>query len=548
MKKSKILWIAAGILFLSSCLSAQKSTVVIAEVLYDSPLAHSVSTVHEGEFISLYNYEEEDVNIGGWRVQVIDLMSTTQRTYNYIIPNRIVLPAFSLAVIAPRSSNSTFDVGAFYDSEDSDSSDNITLYTQNLVFPDTRSLIRIYNAQNKVQDELMYDGISEPLSGESFLRADNGYCPSRPGSESVSIQRKSIEVKETGHIISQTDYLSEIANPVQLYSFLLEECSYASDAKGSNTLVPDEVTLTGTVTKDQERKASNITSSQVIAGGKTVYLAEEEVVLGPGFEVKSGAEFDLTIERDSFHIVPMLTYNLHGKHTPDYGVHAKYINQSGAAVVSVQEVRRARRFKKLKEETGMDGKMCTTIKVFGVKYGIGMLWDKDRVGAPVRITKTTMKTPKLGKESDKRRGWIVAEFPELCFVATHLSQEESYRQKMITKILNNNIINDCKKIKKPIYIAGDMNNGPYSNIIKIFIDSGFQVLNDPTMVTCPREDDTTGKEGSVIDLIIEYNYKEIMYRRLIDRGIPIPEKDRVKWMYKDKVSDHFPYFVKVKIK
>lgn len=548
MKKSRVLWIAAGILFLSTCLSAQKSTVVIAEVLYDSPLAYSVSTVHEGEFISLYNYEEEDVNIGGWRVQVTDLTSTQKSISTYTIPANTVLPAFSLAVIAPRRSNSTFDVGAFYGSEDSDSSGNITLYTQNLVFPDTRSRIRIYDAQNRVQDELTYDGITEPLAGESSLRADNGYCPGRPGNESVSIQRKSIKLNEAGHTISQSDYHSGTANPVQLYSFLLDEYSYASEAKGSNSLVPVEENLTGTVTGNQERKASHITSSQVISGGKTIYLAEEEVVLAPGFEVKDGAEFEVTVERESFHIVPMLTYNLQGKHTPDYGVHAKYINQSGAAVVSVQEVRRAQRFKKLKEKTGMDGKMCTTIKIFGVKYGIGMLWDKDRVGTPERITKTTMETPKTDNEKDKSRGWIVAEFPEFCFVATHLSQEESYRRQMVQKILNNNIINNCKSVKKPIYIAGDMNSRPYSAIIRVFIDSGFQVLNDPNTVTCPEEGDKTGKKGSVIDLILEYNYKENVYHRLIERGIPIPEEDRVKWMYTDKVSDHFPYFVKVKIK
>lgn len=548
MKKSRVLWIAAGILFLSTCLSAQKSTVVIAEVLYDSPLAYSVSTVHEGEFISLYNYEEEDVNIGGWRVQVTDLTSTQKSISTYTIPANTVLPAFSLAVIAPRRSNSTFDVGAFYGSEDSDSSGNITLYTQNLVFPDTRSRIRIYDAQNRVQDELTYDGITEPLAGESSLRADNGYCPGRPGNESVSIQRKSIKLNEAGHTISQSDYHSGTANPVQLYSFLLDEYSYASEAKGSNSLVPVEENLTGTVTGNQERKASHITSSQVISGGKTIYLAEEEVVLAPGFEVKDGAEFEVTVERESFHIVPMLTYNLQGKHTPDYGVHAKYINQSGAAVVSVQEVRRAQRFKKLKEKTGMDGKMCTTIKIFGVKYGIGMLWDKDRVGTPERITKTTMETPKTDNEKDKSRGWIVAEFPEFCFVATHLSQEESYRRQMVQKILNNNIINNCKSVKKPIYIAGDMNSRPSSAIIRVFIDSGFQVLNDPNTVTCPEEGDKTGKKGSVIDLILEYNYKENVYHRLIERGIPIPEEDRVKWMYTDKVSDHFPYFVKVKIK
>ncbi|MDE5574955.1 MAG: lamin tail domain-containing protein [Bacteroidales bacterium] len=543
MKKSRVLWIAAGILFLSTCLTAQKSTVVIAEVLYDSPLAYSVSTVHEGEFISLYNYEEEDVNIGGWRVQVTDLTSTQKSIATYTIPANTVLPAFSLAVIAPRRSNSTFDVGAFYGSEDSDSSGNITLYTQKLVFPDTRSLIRIYDAQNKVQDELTYDGISEPLSGKAFLRADNGYCPSRPGSESVSIQRKSIEVKETGHTISQTDYFSGTANPVQLYSFLLDEYSYASEAKGSNSLVPVNKTLTGTVTKNQEEKASNITSSQVIVSGKSVYLAEEEVVLGPGFEVKDGAEFEVIVERDSFHVVPMLTYNLWGKHTPDYGVHAKYINQSGAAVVSVQEVYGKNRFKKLKKATGMDGKMCILTTPSGIKCGIGMLWNKNRVGNKNQMIEKKIKTPKDG--SNKKRGYILAEFPEFCFVATHYSLSSFHREEMTKSILNEDIIKNCINTGKPIYVAGDMNiNTQQEKAITIFNDNGFKVLND----LVSKDHQTQPQHNKSIDLILEYNCSENIYHRLIERGIPILEKDREDWLYNDKVSDHFPYFVKVKTK
>lgn len=550
MRNSKLLCIAASLFLFITGLSAQNSTVVIAEVLYDSPWAFPESNLSKGEFVSLYNYEEDDVNIGGWRVQVTDLINSTQQTYTYTIPANTILPAFSLAVIASRCAGSSFNIGDFYGSEDSDESGNITLYTQDLVFPNTRSLIQIYDAQNNIQDELRYDGNTDSLPGEKLLRAYNGAVHTfLLGDRLVSIQRKSIKIKEEKHTISRDDYYSGQDHFVQLYSFLPEEYSSTSGRKGPSSLVPENETLDGTVTKNQEKKASNITSSQVITGGKTVYLAEEKVVLEPGFEVKNGAEFELTVERDSFHVVPMLTFNLWGNHSKvSYATRANYIVQSNAAIVSIQEVRGASNFKTLKKKTGMDGKMCTTINAIFVKYGIGMLWDRNRVGSPRRIATATMKTPKVGSEKDSHRGWIVAEFPEFCFVATHLSQEESYRRKMVQKILNNNIVNDCKSDQKPIYIAGDMNNGPYSNVIKIFIDSGFQVLNDPNTVTCPKEGDKTGKKGSVIDLVLEYNYKENVYHRLIERGIPIPEEDRIKWMYTDKVSDHFPYFVKVKIK
>lgn len=542
MRNSKLLWIVAGLFLFITGLFAQNSTVVIAEVLYDSPWTFPESNLSKGEFISLYNYEEEDVNIGGWRVQVTNLMNSTQNTYTYTIPANTILPAFSLAVIASRCSGSTFDIGDFFGSEDSDSSGNITLYTQDLVFPNTRSLIQIYDAQNNIQDELRYDGNTDSLPGETLLRAYNGAVnPFLLGDRLVSIQRKSIKIKDAKHTISRDDYYSGQDHFVQLYSFLPEEYSFASSSKGPNTLFPEDETLDGTVTKNQEKKASNITSSQVIASGKTVYLAEEKVVLAPGFEVKNGAEFELTVERDSFHVVPMLTYNLWGKHTPDYGVHAKYINQSGAAVVSVQEVVGEKRFKKLKEKTGMDGKMCI-LTTSGVKSGIGMLWDKNRTGDTKQIIEKKIKTP---QDVNKKRGYIIAEFPEFCFVATHFSLSYAHRVEMTKSILNENIIKSCINTGKPIYVAGDMNSVPSGNDIKIFIDSGFRLLNDTTTITFPRGNVTT---GTVIDLILEYNYKENVYHHLIERGIPIPKEDRVKWRYEDKVSDHFPYFVKVKTK
>ena len=539
MRNSKFLWIATGLFLFITGLLAQNSTVVIAEVLYDSPFAFSESSLNKGEFISLYNYEEDDVNIGGWRVQITDLMNSTQNTYTYTIPNNTILPAFSLAVIASRCAGSTFNIGDFYSSEDSDESGNITLYTQDLVFPNTRSLIQIYDAQNNIQDELRYDGNTDSLPGETLLRAYNGDVnPFLLGDRLVSIQRKSIKIEDARHTISRDDYSGQ-AHFVQLYSFLPEEYSYGSTRKGPNTLVPEDEALTGTITNNQEKKASNITSSQVIVSGKSVYLAEEKVVLEPGFEVKNGAEFHLTVDRDSFHVVPILTYNLWGKNTPDYGVHAKYINLSGTAIVSVQEVQGAQRFKTLKKKTGMDGTMCTTINGIFVKYGIGMLWDKSRVGSPSRIKKSRTATL-LKEDGDTYRGYIMAEFPEFCFIATHFNATDDCCERMTKKIFNEDIFKDCKG-KKPIYIAGDMNNEPGSTAIKRFTDEGFRILNDIN-----SEDHKT--IGRHIDLIMEHNNNQDKgYYKLIDRGIPLTEEQKKEWR-NNKVSDHFPYFVKVKMK
>ncbi|MDE5703907.1 MAG: hypothetical protein K2H70_03685, partial [Bacteroidales bacterium] len=92
---------------------------------------------------------------------------------------------------------------------------------------------------------------------------------------------------------------------------------------------------------------------------------------------------------------------------------------------------------------------------------------------------------------------------------------------------------------KPVYIAGDLNEDPRQGCILIFKDNGFKVLND-------RDDPShaTGSGGGYVDLILEHNVKP--NHQLLDRGIPLSDEERATW--RDNVSDHFPYRVKVKIR
>ncbi len=54
--------------------------------------------------------------------------------------------------------------------------------------------------------------------------------------------------------------------------------------------------------------------------------------------------------------------------------------------------------------------------------------------------------------------------------------------------------------------------------------------------------------GRYIDLIMEYNdNQDNGYYKLIERGIPLTKEQKKEWK-DNKVSDHFPYFVKVKMK
>ena len=296
---------------------------------------------------------------------------------------------------------------------------------------------------------------------------------------------------------------------------------------------PANSTVSGTVTGNNDVRASTINSTQIISSGKTDYWAENEIVLNPGFEVKADATFTANMERDSLHHVKMLTYNLWGNHS-DYTEHAKVIKNSGADVVSVQEVKYETNFDKLKEGSGLSGKMCATINVLGIKYGIGMLWNENVVGAPIETKEEVIPTPTDIDIDDKKRGFIVAEFQDFCFVATHYGLKDENKLKQSNAILNNTLVQKCFNSRKPVYIAGDLNDEPdKASIIKLK-DNGFEVLNkigDPTHATL---------WGTHIDLILERNSKPD--HKTIERGIPVETGDS--WT----LSDHFPYMVRVKVK
>lgn len=538
------------------CLSlpcwAQTSTVVIAEVMYDHPLYdnETVSVGHTGEFMSLYNYGEENVDIGGWRVVIAGLAGSRGQTA-YTIPSNTVLPGMSLAVIASCPARSTFDIGNFYGMDDSAASGNIVLYTATLAYPDTRSRIRVYNARNEVEDEVVYDGMSAALAGEPLLRAENAVNPKRPMSSTVSIQRKKIMVNEGQRVISRNDYYAYGSEQtVQLFNYSPDDYSETPSPSVMIAPVPDDLELSGTVTENTEYRTTTITSSQVIESGKTTYMAEEGIYLAPGFEVREGAGFEAIVHGDSVHLVTMLTYNTHGKHTY-YVKHAEVIRNSKADVAAIQEMRGVNKLEILREHTGLSGDRCYTIKI--AHYGIGLFWNPDKVGNPLAKSYKTVKTN--DKWYEKKRAYMVAEFNDFCFVSTHYSSKPEGREKMSRKILGDSLVQSCVAADKPVYIAGDLNESPDGSrdnqnqeakgpAIKILTDYGFEVLNDTAFAS--NSTHATRPTGAHIDLILEHNVKP--NHKTIDRGIPIPQEERDKWLKEDKISDHFPYSVKVKIR
>ena len=311
----------------------------------------------------------------------------------------------------------------------------------------------------------------------------------------------------------------------------------------SQTTTPANQSLSGTQTGYNEYEALNsIQSTQVINSGTTTYTAGNEIVLKPGFHAKPGSKFEAVID-DVSNRLTIMTYNLWSN--DKISEHAEVITKSGADIIAIQEMRKTPNFNSLKNKTGLNGEFYV-LKGGGwaifewmiPDYGIALLW-KPTLGTPI-IHKKYIDIPGGGSDNDSRRGYIIAEFNDYCFISTHYSLNPEQRIEMTNKILNETIVQSYKNSGKPVYIGGDFNEQPHEPAISMFTNpsNGFEVLNDtfsPTHATFG---------GKYIDLILEHNTNP--NRAVIDRGIPSCIPWPTGWI--TVVSDHYPYYVKVKFK
>jgi endonuclease/exonuclease/phosphatase family metal-dependent hydrolase len=272
-----------------------------------------------------------------------------------------------------------------------------------------------------------------------------------------------------------------------------------------------------------------------------------------------------------------MTYNIQKK---KYEENGKLIKASGADVVAVQELSGERNFNKLKNAAGMTLTIQATDLIDGTGAGVAMLWNvllstlffnpftgiptpifldpftvEAAVQANYKFAIGLMWRPDLGHPSvtkrtmrdhsdypDTHRAYIIAEFRDFCFVATHYSHNVDDQEEMTNAILDEDVIKDCISKGKPVYIAGDLN--PKATVEKpdiilpIFEANGFVLLNDLN-----DAEQATRPNGSSPDRILEYNKNDT--HELIKSGIPLSWDDNTMM---NKLSDHRPYFVKVKIK
>lgn len=209
----------------------------------------------------------------------------------------------------------------------------------------------------------------------------------------------------------------------------------------------------------------------------------------------------------------------------DYDKFIRIIACANPDLVAIQEIRDRSQFEDLKEGTSLKGAMYNT---FNYKtYGIGLLY-KSALGNP-KISTYELKTPDNSNDEDPSRAYILAEFSNFCFISTHFSTDQNDRSRM-----TDSIISYAKRIGKPVFLAGDLNEQPYDPNITKFKNHGFVLLNDPNTLTYSTKHPSLTK---TLDLILGYKNNSINYT-IVSRGVALFPKESLK-----ELSDHLPYCV-----
>lgn len=181
----------------------------------------------------------------------------------------------------------------------------------------------------------------------------------------------------------------------------------------------------------------------------------------------------------------LMTYNIKNANGMDNVCNfqriANVINNACPDVVAIQEVdsvtnRSHQKYVlgEIAERTQMHAFFAPAINYDGGKYGIGLLSKQ----APIRV----QSIPLPGREEE--RTLLMAEFDDYIYCCTHLSLTEEDRMTSLEIIKK-----FASPVKKPFFLAGDMNAQPESDFIKS-LQKDFRILSNPRQHTFPAPDPT----------------------------------------------------------
>lgn len=170
----------------------------------------------------------------------------------------------------------------------------------------------------------------------------------------------------------------------------------------------------------------------------------------------------------------------------------------------------------LADLTKMYSCYAAAIPYQGGKYGVGILSKEE----PVSHYKIALP----GRE--EARVMLVVEFDKYIVCCTHLSLTEADRQSSLDIIKRT-----VSKYNKPVFLTGDLNDTPESEMIKQ-LSTDWKVLNNTKQPTFPAND-----PKKTIDYILGYTAKGYTYS--VHQSRVLAEKT---------ASDHRPLFVDVRLK
>lgn len=207
----------------------------------------------------------------------------------------------------------------------------------------------------------------------------------------------------------------------------------------------------------------------------------------------------------------------------DFDRTAKVINDMSAHAVAIQELDSATQrsnglvvLDELAKRTNMFASFNASIEFNGGKYGNGIL-TKEK---PLKVEAIAL----LGREEE--RSLLVVELQDFVLCCTHLSLNEEDRQASI-KLIEQHLE---KYTSKPVFLAGDLNALPSSNVIK-YLSKKWIMLSDATQPTFPSDAPT-----EVIDYI--FMKSDDQFGHIVKNAAVLNEP---------VASDHRPLWVEVKV-
>lgn len=307
-----------------------------------------------------------------------------------------------------------------------------------------------------------------------------------------------------------------------------------------SNLSASDITINDGETTVAENEATikfNIFPTEIAAGGTigvTVYVKKSDesvVVLTQTLTVAGG----VNLERAKFHTInckaltepielKMASYNVRNgtgmDSVTDLDRTAQAINDIDAQILSIQEldsvtVRSQQQYvlKELAQKTGMYYTFASAIEFSGGSYGVGVLSKEE----PIKTYKVAL------PGTEEKRVLLVCEFDDYVFLATHFSLTENDAMESVGIIEQ-----EASKWDKPLFLAGDLNIKPDSEVFKE-LTKEFEVLSDTTKATYPADEPT---------VCIDYIFKRIGDQMVLKNSEVINEPI---------ASDHRPIAVEVEM-